>query len=130
MGSYYGPLDADAGALGTRVHHAMTTGLAFLTPLLFVVPDKYTDGAVNKTIGVLLSVNIAAHSWIGMNYVCRDYVPKISYALLGPAKFFNAGLAAVTLLGMIKICVMSPGGLKGVVKSLWVAKPKKNEFEF
>lgn len=129
MGTY-GALDADAGALATRVHHGITAGLAVFTPILFMVPDSYTDGTVNKTFGVLLSANIAAHSWIGMNYVCRDYVPKISYALLGPAKVANAGLALITLVGMAKICVMSPGGLKGVVKALWIAEPKKKEPEF
>lgn len=128
--STYGPMDADVGKLGTSVHHAMTVGLAIFTPFIFVVPDSYTDGIVNKTFGVLLSVNIAAHSWIGMNYVCRDYVPKISYKLLGPAKVFNAGMALITLIGMSKICLTSPGGLKGVVKALWVAEPKKKEAEF
>ena len=129
MGTY-GPLDADAGALATRVHHTMTLGLAVFTPLYFLVPDSYTDGAFNKTFGFLLSLNITAHSWIGMNYVARDYVPKISYKLLGPAKVANAGLAILTLLGMSKICVFSPGGLKGVVKALWTAQPKKKEPEF
>ena len=70
-------LEGDTGALGTRIHHAMTTGLAFFTPLYMLTPDSYTDGALSKTFGLLLSVNISAHSWIGLNYVCRDYVPKV-----------------------------------------------------
>jgi succinate dehydrogenase hydrophobic anchor subunit len=123
----YGPLDADAGALATRVHHTITASLLVFTPILFVVPDSYTDGAVNKVFGTVLSGSITAHSWIGLNYVARDYVPKISYALLGPAKVVNAGMALITFLGMTKICVFSPGGLKGVVVALWNAEPKDDK---
>jgi len=70
-------LEGDTGKLGTRIHHAMTTGLAVLTPVYMLTPDSYTDGALSKAFGVLLSVSISAHSWIGLNYVCRDYVPKV-----------------------------------------------------
>ena len=108
----------------------MTTGLAIFTPLYMLTPDSYTDGAISKTIGLLLSVNISAHSWIGLNYVCRDYVPKISAKLLGPARIATAGLSLITLLGMARISVGSPGGLKGVVKGLWTAPPAKKAGEY
>lgn len=117
-------MEADAGALATRAHHHMTTALAVLTPIVFLVPDSYTDGIVNKTIGVFFSANVAAHSWVGMNYVVTDYVPKISKAALGPARIVNAGIAVVTLVGLCKISIMSPGGLKGAIKGLWNPKPK------
>jgi succinate dehydrogenase hydrophobic anchor subunit len=124
-------LEGDAGKLATRVHHAMTTSLAVLTPVVFLIPDSYTDGVVNKSLGVFLSANIAAHSWVGLNYVATDYVPKISKALLGPARFLNAGIAVITLVGLTKISLMSPGGLKGAVKGLWNPKPpKKDIYDF
>lgn len=122
-------LESDSGALATRVHHGMTTSLAVLTPVFFMVPDSMTDGKLNKLFGLFLSTNIAAHSWIGLNYVATDYVPKVSKALLGPARIVNAGLAAITLLGLYKISLMSEGGLKGVVKGVWNGK-RKDDFEF
>ena len=117
------PLEADAGAFATRAHHAMTTSLAVLTPIFFMVPDSYTDGALNKVFGVCLSANIAAHSWIGMNYVATDYVPKVSKKLMGPARIANVGLAAVTFLGLCRISISSKGGIKGCIKGLWNPPP-------
>jgi succinate dehydrogenase hydrophobic anchor subunit len=90
-----------------------------------MVPDNYTDGIVNKLFGVGVSGAITAHSWIGLNYVATDYVPKVSKALLGPARIFNAGLALVTFVGLSRIAVSSPGGIKGCVKGLW-NPPKKD----
>jgi succinate dehydrogenase hydrophobic anchor subunit len=119
------PLEADSGGLATHVHHAMTISLAVLTPIYFIVPDSYTDSAVNKTFGVFLSANFAAHSWIGLNYVATDYVPKVSKALLGPARFVNFGIAVITFLGMSKIAIAGPGGIKGALKGLW--NPKKDD---
>jgi succinate dehydrogenase hydrophobic anchor subunit len=115
-----GPLEADSGPLATRVHHTMSLSLAILAPAYFMAPD---DGMFGKVFGVALSTNIAAHSWIGMNYVVTDYVPKISKSLLGPARVFNAGLAGVTLLGLSYIAVSSKGGIKGCVKGLWNPPP-------
>jgi hypothetical protein len=123
-------LEGDAGTMGTRIHHGVTSGLAVLTPLYFLTPDSYTDGKVSKAFGLFLSATIAAHSWIGLNYVCRDYVPKISAKLLGPARVATLGLSAITLLGMAKISTGSPGGLKGLVKGLWKGKPKKEAQDF
>jgi succinate dehydrogenase hydrophobic anchor subunit len=119
------PLEADSGGLATHVHHAMTIGLAVLTPIYFIVPDSYTDSAVNKAFGVFLSANFAAHSWIGLNYVATDYVPKVSKALLGPARFVNFGIFVITFFGMSKIAIAGPGGIKGAVKGLW--NPNKTE---
>jgi hypothetical protein len=75
-----------------------------------------TDGFVDKALGLLLVGHIAAHQWIGMNYVATDYVPKVSKKLLGPARIVNAGLAAVILLGAGRIAVSSEGGIKGCLK--------------
>lgn len=120
-----GPLEADSGKLATHTHHAISTALLGLTPAYFLVPDSYTDGIFNKLFGVGLSATITAHSWIGLNYVATDYVPKVSKALLGPARIANAGLAVVTFLGLSRIAVSSPGGIKGCVKGLW--NPAKKE---
>ena len=125
------PLEGDTGALATHVHHAMTVSLAVLAPVFFMVPDSWTDGVFNKTFGMLLTANITAHSWIGLNYVATDYVPKVSKALLGPARYVNAGIAVVTFLGLGKIALSSPGGIKGLVKGVWNPKPKaKDDLEF
>ena len=128
------PLEGDAGALATRVHHGMTVALAVLTPIYFIWPidQDAKPSATNSLIGVLLSGNIAAHSWIGLNYVATDYVPKVSKALLGPARYVNAGIAVVTFLGLSKIAVSSPGGIRGVVAGVWNGDKvkKKGEFEF
>mmetsp|Transcript_92458 Transcript_92458/g.258421 ORF Transcript_92458/g.258421 Transcript_92458/m.258421 type:complete len:146 (-) Transcript_92458:90-527(-) len=120
-----GPLEADSGKLATHIHHAMTTALIGLAPAYFLVPDSYTDGIFNKLFGVGLTATITAHSWIGLNYVATDYVPKVSKALLGPARIVNAGIAVVTFLGLSRIAVSSPGGIKGCVKGLW--NPPKKE---
>jgi succinate dehydrogenase hydrophobic anchor subunit len=93
--------------------------LVVLTPAYFLVPDSYTDGFASRAFGLILSANITAHSWIGLNYVATDYVPKISKKLLGPARIANAGLAAVTFLGLARISWSSKGGIKGVLKGLW-----------
>ena len=125
------PLEGDAGALATRAHHAMTVSLAVLTPVFFMVPDSWTDGTFNKTFGMFLTANITAHSWIGLNYVATDYVPKVSKALLGPARYVNAGIAVLTFLGLGKISLSSPGGIKRLVKGIWNPKPtKKGDLEF
>jgi succinate dehydrogenase hydrophobic anchor subunit len=120
-----GPLEADSGGLATHVNHTISTALLGLAPVYFLVPDSYTDGIVNKIFGVGVSGAITAHSWIGLNYVATDYVPKISKALLGPARVFNAGLAVVTFVGLSRIAVSSPGGIKGCIKGLW--NPPKKE---
>jgi succinate dehydrogenase hydrophobic anchor subunit len=120
-----GPLEADSGVLATHVHHALSTALIGLTPAYFLVPESYTDGIFNKVFGVGLSATIAAHSWIGLNYVATDYVPKVSKALVGPARIANAGLAVITFVGLARIAVSSPGGIKGCLKGLW--NPPKKE---
>jgi succinate dehydrogenase hydrophobic anchor subunit len=119
------PLEADSGALATHAHHMMSASLLVLTPAYFMVPSSYTDGFFDKAFGLLFTANISAHSWVGLNYVATDYVPKVSKKLLGPARIFNVGLIAVTFLGLSRITFSSKGGIKGVVKGLWNPPEKK-----
>ncbi|KAL7514561.1 hypothetical protein ACHAXN_013360 [Cyclotella atomus] len=119
------PLAGDTGRKATHLHHGMTSFLALATPLVMFAPEEYTDGFVDKAFGMLVATTISAHSWIGMNYVATDYVPKISKGLLGPARVFNAVLAGVTLVGLSKIALNDKGGIKGTVKGLW--RPKQEE---
>eukprot|EP00543_Licmophora_paradoxa_P015000 CAMPEP_0202472842 /NCGR_PEP_ID=MMETSP1360-20130828/89079_1 /ASSEMBLY_ACC=CAM_ASM_000848 /TAXON_ID=515479 /ORGANISM="Licmophora paradoxa, Strain CCMP2313" /LENGTH=51 /DNA_ID=CAMNT_0049099513 /DNA_START=92 /DNA_END=244 /DNA_ORIENTATION=+ len=49
-----------------------------------------TDGIVNQVFGGVMAVVVAGHSWIGLNYVATDYVPKINKSLLGPSRVLNA----------------------------------------
>jgi succinate dehydrogenase hydrophobic anchor subunit len=125
LSSKVGPLEADSGGLATHTHHAMTTFLAVATPIYFAVPDRWVDGNMNKAFGILMAINISAHSWIGLNYVATDYVPKLSKALLGPARIVNAGIGAITLLGLCRIA-LADGSIKGAIKGLW-NPPKKEQ---
>ena len=113
------PLNADSGNIGTHVHHNLSMGLAVLAPIWFLMPDSYSDGFTGKGFGVLLAGNISAHSWIGLNYVATDYVPKVSKALLGPTRVAIAGMTAVTFLGLTRVSLQSEGGIKGCIKGLW-----------
>jgi succinate dehydrogenase hydrophobic anchor subunit len=119
------PLDGDAGNLATHMHHKMTTFLSIATPIYVFSPDSLTNGMVDKTIGMALAVNIAAHSWIGLNYVITDYVPKVSKAMVGPARAVTAGIGAVTLVGLGKVAFNDKGGLKGAALGLWTKKEEK-----
>jgi succinate dehydrogenase hydrophobic anchor subunit len=105
--------------LATNVYHKGHLALAVMVPAYLMVPDSYTDGFFNKAFGLVLTANVAVHSWIGLNYVCTDYVPKVSQKLLGPARILNAGIAVVTFLGLARIAVSSKGGIKGCIKGLW-----------
>ena len=121
-------LEGDIGNAGTKIHHTLQRALAIMAPLYFLTPSRYTDGVVSKTFGLLLSTSISIHAWIGLNYVCRDYVPKISSKLLGPARIATLGFSAILFLGMAKISLLSPGGVKGLLMGLWTApKPPKKE---
>ena len=113
-------LAGDAGHKATHLHHHMTTLLVFTTPLyLFALPDSYTNSIIDKGCGLVIASTISAHSWIGLNYVATDYVPKISKSLLGPARVLNLGLAVLTLAGLGKIAVVGERGLRGTVLGLW-----------
>ena len=117
------PLRGDEGNLATHVYHGMTTGLALATPLMFFFPF---EGLPNKVFGLGVAGMVSAHSWIGLNYVATDYVPKVSKSLLGPSRVVCAGIGLVTLLGLGKIAVNDEGGIPGAVKALWT-RPKKEE---
>lgn len=118
------PLEADSGALSTRVHSGLSLVLGAATPLYLILPE---DGGTSRGLGVILAGTISAHSWIGMNYVATDYVPKISKALLPPARIFNAGLALITFLGLTKMSLSSPGGIKGALRGLWNPEPEEKK---
>ena len=113
------PLEADTGKIGTHIHHNLSMSLAVLAPIYFLVPDSYSEGFFGKAFGVVLAGNVSAHSWIGLNHVATDYVPKISKALLGPSRIVIAGMSVVTFLGLSRVSISSKGGIKGCIKGLW-----------
>ena len=121
------PLQGDSGNIATHIHHKMTTFLAIATPLYLLIPFNDNDGGnnntstslTNKAFGTMLAINFSAHSWIGLNYVVTDYIPKISKAMVGPARLVTAGIAGVTLLGLGKVAVNDSGGVKGAIGGLW-----------
>lgn len=118
------PLEGDSGALATHGHHAMTTFLVGATPLYFIF-NTSGFGVVDEVFGTILAATIAGHSWVGLNYVATDYVPKVSKNLVGPARIANAAFGVVTLLGMTAIAWNGKGGIRGAVTGLW--SPKKKE---
>jgi len=117
------PLQGDAGNIATHMHHKMTTFLSVATPLYFLAPESIipSDGSslFNSIIGTVIAINISAHSWIGMNYVVTDYVPKINKAMVGPARIFTAAISGITLLGLAKLAINDKGGIKGAILALW-----------
>lgn len=121
-------LEADTGPWATRIYHTATVLLGVGAPLYLLVPDSLGDSTFNKLFGVALSANISFHSWIGLNYVAADYVPKVSKALLPPARIAIAGMAAITFLGLTKLSLTSPGGIKAAIKGPWTGKKQEIEF--
>mmetsp|Transcript_51488 Transcript_51488/g.124324 ORF Transcript_51488/g.124324 Transcript_51488/m.124324 type:complete len:173 (-) Transcript_51488:1678-2196(-) len=117
-----GPLEADSGGLATHAYHTLNLGLAVATPLYFILPIE--NGIFGKIFGVALAGSMSAHSWVGLNYVATDYVPKVSKALLPPARIAIAGMCGITFVGLSIMSVASPGGIKGCVKGLWNPAPK------
>ena len=120
------PLQGDSGNIATHIHHKMTTFLAIATPLYLLIPfndnndnTSTSTSLTNKAFGTMLAINFSAHSWIGLNYVVTDYIPKISKAMVGPARLVTAGIAGVTLLGLGKVAVNDSGGVKGAIGGLW-----------
>jgi succinate dehydrogenase hydrophobic anchor subunit len=120
-------LEGDIGALGTKVYHTLNIGLAVMVPLYFLTPERYSNGYINKTVGFFMATGISLHSYIGLNYVCRDYVPKLSSKLLGPARIVTAAFSLIMFLGMSKIALYSPNGIKGVITGLWTSSKKVEE---
>lgn len=90
-------------------------------------PDSIISGPVDKGMGLLLAVNVSAHSWIGLNYVVTDYVPKVSKAMVGPARLFSAGIGLLTLVGLGKIAFNEQGGLRATTLGLWKGENKKDD---
>jgi len=110
----------------------MNTVLIGAAPIYFLLPvPKKGEGnttlsaVFDKIFGSMLAVTLAGHSWVGMNYVCTDYVPKISKSLVTPSRYLNAGMGIITLVGMGAIVFNDKGGIKGCLASLW----KKQEEE-
>ena len=119
----HSPLEADTGRLGTHQHHLLTTILLLATPVYALVPLEDVGGqSLRKLFDGLLAGSITMHSWVGLNYVATDYVPKLSKALLGPARIVNAALAVTTFVGLARIALNDKGGIKACVTGLWTKK--------
>ena len=121
------PLDGDSGTFSTHIHHSMSTALVVATPIVCITPDSRTDGIANKMFGLLIAGTLSAHSWVGLNYVVTDYVPKISKSLLGPARFVSAGIGLITFVGLGRVALNDRGGIKGVITALWKPAEGKQE---
>mmetsp|Transcript_11208 Transcript_11208/g.15777 ORF Transcript_11208/g.15777 Transcript_11208/m.15777 type:complete len:180 (+) Transcript_11208:43-582(+) len=118
------PLQADNGYFGTHTYHKISSLLAVMTPVYFFAPESLipTDGTVDAVCGTILGTSVALHSWTGLNYVSTDYIPKVSKAMLGPARFLTAGFGLLTLVGLVKVANNGCGGLRGTLTALW-SKP-------
>ena len=114
----------DEGFVGTKLHHHANTVLAVLFPMAILGTDADSD--FGKGIGLLTAGYISMHSYIGLNYVVTDYIPKfLSKGAVGPSRVVVTGLSLVTFAGMSKMALYSPGGIPAVVKGLW--NPKATE---
>lgn len=121
-------LEADTGVLGTSIYHTVNSLLTVGTMIYLLAPPSFTEGVVDTTFSLLLSVGIGVHSWIGLNYVAVDYVPKVSKALLPASRVACAGMGVVTVLGLTKISLGSDGGIKGLIrKGLWNGKKETED---
>lgn len=113
----------DEGFVGTKLHHHANTVLALIFPVAFLGSDG--DTGLGQGLGVLTAGYVSIHSYIGLNYVITDYVPKFfGKGAVGPVRALTTGLSLMTFLGMSKMALYSPGGIQGVVKGLWTGKPK------
>ena len=111
----------DEGVMGTKIYHHGNTVLALMFPLAIYGVDADSD--VGKGLGVLTAGYVGVHSYIGMNYVVTDYIPKFfGKGAVGPSRAVTTALGFITFFGMSKISLYSPGGLPAVVKGLWNGK--------
>ena len=85
------------------------------------------DTSFGQGLGVITSAYICVHSYIGLNYVITDYVPKISKKMVGPSRAVSLAISALTFAGLSKVALSSPGGLPGVVKGLWTGEAAVEE---
>ena len=125
------PLEGDSGNIGTHTFHKISSLLALATPFYFFSPDSVLqpNGAVDKACGLALAASIGLHSWTGLNYVVTDYVPKVSKAMVGPARVVSAGIGLVTLVGLGKVALNGKGGIKATILTLWRGKKTIEEKE-
>lgn len=107
--------------------HVTHLGLAIGFPLYFLTPDSVTAGSIDRIVGLALSAGFGFHAWMGLNYTVADYVPQINKAMLMPARAACAGVAGLVFLGLARISMGSPGGIKGIVKGVWNPKEKEEE---
>ena len=124
-------LQGDTGNVGTHIFHKISTFLAIATPAYLFSPDSVLqpNGVADQAFGIALATSVSMHSWTGLNYVVTDYVPKVSKALVGPARVFSAGLGLVTFAGLSKIALNGQGGIKAVISSLWGGKKVEEKKE-
>jgi len=119
-------LAADAGPLATHIYHKLTSILAFTTPIYLFAPTESLP-FLEKSFSLALATTLSVHSWIGLNYVAADYVPKVSKALLGPSRVIVAGFSVITFLGLGQVSLFTDGGIKGLMKGLWKKADKVEE---
>ena len=112
-------LRSDEGKIATKVYHQVNMLVLGLTPIAFALSPSF----LNKPVDFALGLALPLHAHIGMSYVITDYVPKVSKALLGPARVVLLGMTAVTVLGLTKLNIFGVG-MTEVVKSLWRGKQK------
>eukprot|EP00816_Leptocylindrus_hargravesii_P006173 CAMPEP_0196819178 /NCGR_PEP_ID=MMETSP1362-20130617/69357_1 /TAXON_ID=163516 /ORGANISM="Leptocylindrus danicus, Strain CCMP1856" /LENGTH=160 /DNA_ID=CAMNT_0042197563 /DNA_START=15 /DNA_END=497 /DNA_ORIENTATION=+ len=119
--------NADDGFFGTQIHHHANTVLALIFPIMLVGSDP--DTSFGQGLGVITSAYISVHSYIGLNYVITDYVPKVSKKMVGPSRAVSLAISALTFAGLSKAALYSQGGLPGVVKGLWNGKTAEEKKE-
>mmetsp|Transcript_78778 Transcript_78778/g.218983 ORF Transcript_78778/g.218983 Transcript_78778/m.218983 type:complete len:146 (-) Transcript_78778:72-509(-) len=100
----------------TKLYHTTQIAQAVLLPIALVLSPSSLNMPIDFALGVLFPF----HSYVAVNYVITDYVPKVARSGARMALFVATIIAAA---GMLKINVTGPG-LTATVTNLW-RKPKK-----
>jgi len=113
-------MEADTGALGTKLYHHTSTFLLIGFPLA-MLPIKTISFPFEVAIGLIIPL----HSHIGFNYIITDYVPK---AMRSAAR---AGLLATTVISALGLTYInvSGGGIGNAFRSLWKKPPVSDKKE-
>lgn len=101
--------------MANRVYHAGSLALAVVTPVAFLVPAS----PLSMPLDVAIAALVPYHSYVAMNYVVSDYVPKGVGRQVARSAVILASLVAFSGL---MVLATDGRGVANTVKSLW-AKP-------
>lgn len=112
-------MEADTGALGTKLYHHTSTFLLIGFPLA-MLPIPTISFPFEVAVGLIIPL----HSHIGFNYIITDYVPKAMRSVA------RAGVLATTVISVLGLTYINikGDGIGHAFRSLW-KKPPVSEKE-